>query len=422
MKKGEKTVEISKKTLKRIFYGVAACIVLYWILHEPERFNNVFAVIKNVLSPFVLGATIAFILNVPMRSFEQLLGGIKQDKLRRLVAVLLTFLVIALVLALVFYLLIPQVTLTAESVAAKLPAFIERVYFDITEFLNDNPELLEWVNENTDFEKMDIAGLIERVLDMAGDSVSTIVSGMFSAIGGVANFLVNAVIAVVFAIYCLFQKEVLARQGRRLLYAFLPEKWSDYIVRVFRLSNSTFSNFFSGQCVEVCILGAMFAVSMAIFRMPYIPLVSVLVAVTAFIPVVGAFVGCGIGALLILVDNPIQALLFVAMFLVLQQIEGNMIYPRVVGTSIGLPGMWVLLAIAVGGELMGVLGMFLMIPMASVLYTLLREFAHVRLEKRAIDESKLVPHPPELRSHFREKRRKTKEKIAQKRNKNKQQK
>lgn len=413
-------MEIDKKTLKNIFYGVAACIVLYWILHEPDRFNSVFAVIKNVLSPFVIGATLAFILNVPMRSFEKLLVSVKHDRLRRILAVLLTFLAILLVLALVFYLLIPQVTQTAESFAARLPAFFERAYLNVSEFLSDNPELLQWVTDNTDFEKLDIAGLIEKVVDMAGNSVSTIVSGAFSAIGSVAGFLVNAFIGVVFALYCLFQKETLARQCRRLLYAYIPEKWSDYIVRVMRLANSTFSNFLSGQCLEVCILGTMFAISMAIFRMPYIPLVSVLVAVTAFIPVVGAFVGCGIGALFILVDNPLQAVLFAVMFLVLQQIENNLIYPRVVGTSIGLPGMWVLLAVAVGGELMGVIGMFLMIPMASVLYALLRETTHSRLEKRGIAEEKLMNQPPELRSHFKERRKRNKEKIAQKKSKNQQ--
>ena len=405
-------MEINKKTLKNIFYVVAAAIVLYWVLHEPERFNNVYATIKTVVMPFVVGATIAFILNVPMRSFEQMLLAIKHDKLRRVVAILLTLLAIMLVLSLVVGLLVPQVTQTAESLAAKLPAFINRSYTNVLAFLNDNPELLQWVTDNTDFEKLDVAGLIEKAINLAGESVSTIVGGAFSALGSVAGFLINAVIGIVFAIYCLFQKETLARQGRRLLYAFLPEKWSDYIVRTMRLSNSTFSNFLSGQCVEVCILGGMFAITMAIFQLPYIPLVSVLVAVTAFIPVVGAFAGCAIGALLILVDNPVQAVFFVIMFLVLQQIENNLIYPRVVGTSIGLPGMWVLLAVTVGGEIMGVAGMFLMIPMTSVLYTLLREATHNRLSKRGIDEDKLINQPPELRSHFKDRREKRKEKWS----------
>ena len=407
-------MEINKKLFRNLFLGVAACIVLYWVLHEPERIQYVLGTVKNVLSPFILGATLAFILNVPMRSFEGLLIGVKNEKFRRLIAVLMTFIAIILVLALVFGLLIPQVTKTAESIGARLPGFIDSCYHDVMNFLNNNPELLEWVSSNTDFEKLDIAGLIEKAISLSEKYVSTIVSGAFTAIGGFASFLVNLVIGIVFAMYCLFQKETLARQCRRLLYAFLPEHWSDYIVRVMRLANSTFSNFLSGQCLEVCILGVMFAVTMAIFRMPYIPLVSVLVAVTAFIPLVGAFAGCAIGALLILVDNPLQAVLFVIMFLVLQQIEGNLIYPRVVGTSIGLPGMWVLLAVAVGGELMGVIGMFLMIPMASVLYAMLREITHNRLEARQIDSDKLMNHPPELRSHFKIKKEKRKLSLKKK--------
>ena len=204
----------------------------------------------------------------------------------------------------------------------------------------------------------------------------------------------------------------MARQGRRLLYSLLPEAVCDEIVRILRMTNSAFSNFISGQCLEACILGCMFAVTMAIFGMPYIPLVSVLVAVTALVPLVGAFVGCFLGALFILVDSPLQAVWFVVLFLVLQQIEGNLIYPKVVGTSIGLPGMWVLVAVSVGGDTMGIGGMLLMIPLASVLYALLREFTNYRLKQRNIDPDKLLDHPPELTSKFKEKREKAKEKIS----------
>lgn len=399
-------MELNKKTLKSIFFGVAGCIFLYWILHETERVRSVISVIKNVLSPFIIGSVLAFIINVPMRSIENMLIKIKNAKLRRSTAVLLTFVAVLLVLAVVFMLLIPQVMQTAHTFAGRLPAFFNNVQQYFTDFLNENPQLMQWVMENTDFANIDFAGIIQKIIDMVGDSVSAIVVGTFSAIGSVTGILFNVVIGIVFALYCLFTKESLARQGRRILYAFLPEKWCDNTIRILRLTNSTFSNFLSGQCVEVLILGSLFAISMAIFRMPYIPLVSVLVAVTAFIPVVGAFAGCILGALFILVDNPIQAVWFVVMFLAIQQIENNVIYPRVVGSSIGLPGMWVLVAVAVGGEFMGVSGMFLMIPFASVLYTLLREVTDARLKNRSISEDKLVAQPPELRSHFKEKREK----------------
>ena len=262
---------------------------------------------------------------------------------------------------------------------------------------------------------MNFSALIEKFVDMAGNSVSTILSGAMSAIGGVLGLIVNLLIGVVFAVYSLFNKEILARQGRKVLYAYFPEQFADNTVRILRLTNSTFSNFFTGQCLEVCILGSMFAVSMAIFRMPYIPLVSLLVAVTAFIPYVGAFVGCVFGAFFILVDNPVQAVGFVIMFLVLQQIENNLIYPRVVGTSIGLPGMWVLLAIAIGGKMMGLVGMLLMIPMASVAYTLLREITNKKLENSSVDSAKLEPQPPELRSHLKERRETRKKKRIDRR-------
>lgn len=395
-------MHIEKKTLRNIFIGVISCIVLYWILHETDRVRTVFSFLKGIVSPFVLGASLAFIINVPMRAFEGLLKGIKKQGWRRLLAIVLTFIAVLLVLALVFLLLIPQLIDTIQSLIPKLNAFVISVEQKVTAFLADNPQVMEWINSNTDFEKIDFAGLAKNFVSMLGNSVSTIVGSAFSAIGVVTGALINAFIAIVFAIYCLFQKETLARQGRKLLFAFLPEKFSDHVVRIFRLTNATFSNFLSGQCIEVCILGCLFAISMAIFRMPYIPLVSVLVAVTAFIPVVGAWTGCVLGAFFILVANPLQAVWFVVMFLVLQQIENNLIYPRVVGTSIGLSGMWVLVAVAVGGELMGVAGMFLMIPFASVIYTLLREVTNKRLQNSNIDQDKLEAHPPEINSRLKQ--------------------
>ena len=406
-------IELNKKTLKNIFLVVAACIVLYWILNASEQFNKVLSVINGVVSPFVLGAALAFVLNVPMRAIEGLLKKLKNDKFKRVIAIVLTFIAVLIVLAIVCWLLIPQLIDTIQSLIPKLQTFFLNSEVYVTDFLNNNPQLMEWIEKNTDFENFDWGTLAQKALSVVGNSVSTIVNGAISAIGSVTGAIVDLVIGLVFALYCLFQKETLARQGRKLLYAFLPERVSDRIIHILRLSNSTFSNFLSGQCVEVCILGGLFAVTMAIFKMPYIALVSVLVAVTAFIPVVGAFVGCIIGAFLMLVNDPMQAIGFVILFLVLQQIENNMIYPRVVGTSIGLSGMWVLLAVAVGGELMGIAGMFLMIPIASVIYTVLRDYTNNRLAKIQIDPEKLKEHPPELQSHFKARREKRKEKRAE---------
>lgn len=393
-------MEIGRKTLRRIFLGVAACILLIWLLNETHRVKVVFDFLSGIFAPFVIGAALAFVLNVPMRGFERLLKFIKNRGFRRTIAVISTFGMIILVVFVALQLLIPQLVDTIGTIIARLPAFFNNLYERGNDFLSNNPAVLEWMQSNSNLENMDWATIVEKVGRFLANSLLTIVSSTVTAIGGVSNFLFDTVIALVFAIYCLFRKEILTYQAKRLIYAFLPERFCDYVVRVLRLTNSTFSNFISGQCLEACILGSMFAVAMFIFRMPYIPLVSVLVAITALIPIVGAFVGCFLGAFFILVNDPMQALWFLIMFLVIQQLENNVVYPKVVGKSVGLPGMWVLLAVTVGGELMGVAGMLLMIPMVSVLYTLLREITTKRIAVRGIDGSKFRNQPPELESRL----------------------
>ncbi len=398
----------------RIFGVVAGCIVLYWLLHETETVSAFFKSINGMFSPFFTGAAIAFVINVPMRAIERQFKGVKNQSARRGISIVLTLLLMLLILTLVFWLLIPQLIRTFELLIPQVYDFFINLGTYVEDFLRDNPKISDWVMTNTDLESLNWPVLVQNFVSMLGKSVSAIATQTVTAIGSVTGAIFNLVISLVFAIYCLFQKETLARQGRKLVYAFLPERAADATVRVLRLSNSTFSNFLSGQCIEVCILGSMFAIGMLIFKMPYVPLVSVLVAVTAFIPVVGAWVGCILGAFLILVDDAMLAVWFVLMFLVIQQIEGNLIYPRVVGTSIGLSGMWVLMAVAVGGKLMGIAGMFLMIPAASVMYTLLREYAQRRLEKRGVCPDKLNPQPPELNSRFKERREASKQKRDQK--------
>lgn len=367
-------MSIDKKTLRSIFLGVAGCIVLYWLLHETDRVGTILRFFKDMLSPFVAGAIIAFILNVPMRGIEKRLGFIKHNGLRRGAALTLTFVLIFLVLLLIFYLLIPQVVETAIA-----------LFYQLKDLVEEHPVILSWFNQGQDSARVDWTALGNQVMSYVGKGAPTIVSGALSAIGSVYTGIFNAVIAVVFAIYCLARKDILARQFKRLAYAFLPKKFCDTSIHILQLTNQTFSNFIAGQCIEACILGCLFAIAMTIFRMPYVPLISVLIAVTALIPIVGAFVGCIIGAFFILVVSPVQALWFVVMFLIIQQLENNIIYPKVVGKSVGLPGMWVLLSVTVGGALMGVIGMVLMIPLVSVLYTLLGEITQKRLANRGLN-------------------------------------
>lgn len=402
--------EINKKTIFRIFLGVAACIILRWLLSERESVKLFLNTFLDILSPFILGGCIAFIANVPMRFFEGKLIKIQQAGLRRAVALVITFVVVTIVLGGVFLLLIPQLVETVEILIPAVYDFFLKLGVSIEKFLQDNPDAMNLLQSTSGGESFDLTTLVQNGVAFLGNSVTTILQSAVSTIGSVASFAMDLFVAIVFAVYCLFQKETLARQGRKLLYAFMKERSVDRIIYILRLSNSTFSNFLSGQCIEVCILGVMIAIAMAILKLPYIPLVSVLVAVTAFVPIVGAWAGFVIGAFFMLVNDPIQAVWFIIMFIIVQQIEGNLIYPKVVGNSIGLSGMWVIVAISVGGDLFGVLGMLLMIPFASVLQTVVREEVIIRLNQRIINPDKLQAQPPILRSHLKKRREENKEK------------
>ena len=397
---------LNKKNMLKLFLLVAAGVVLYWLLHEAERVKIVFNTISGIFSPFIMGAAVAFVLNVPMRAFEKWFRKIKHDKLRRIVAIVLTIIVFLIVLGAVGVLLIFSVIDAYHALETKL-----NDYEFLAEFFTRMQPILSLDLGDINFRNMglrEVFSILEQTLDKLGSSISVILSGAVTTVGKIGTGIVNLIIAIVFGIYCLFDKEKLARQGRKLLYAFAPEKFADETVRILRLSNTTFSNFLSGQCIEVCILGAMFAITMAIFKMPFVALISILIAITAFIPIVGAFAGCIVGAVLILMknpENPMQAVLFVIIFLVIQQIEGNLIYPHVVGNSVGLSGMWVLMAITIGGKLFGIVGMFLMIPVVSVFYTVVREKTHKKLtDKEDLDPEKLKAQPPELQSKRKENR------------------
>ena len=399
-------MHIDKRLMHRIFGLIAGTIVFAWLVLDTDRATALFHAVWDLIAPFVAGAGIAFIFNVPMRSIENQLEGIHKESVRRTLAILLTLFCLILIIMFVFELLIPQIRLTLVSLTEKIPVFVDRTAQNLMVLMEENPELSRWIQEAFHLESLDWSNILRDILTWLANQVSTVMGGAVNVIGNVTTGIVNTVISIVFALYCLSRKEILARQGRRILYSVLSEHRSDELIRVMRLTNVTFSNFISGQCLEAVILGCLFAVVMSILKMPYIPLVSVIIAVTALIPVVGAFVGCIVGAFFILVNDPLQAVSFVAMFLVLQQLENNLIYPRVVGTSIGLPGMWVLVAVTIGGEVMGVGGMLVMIPLTSVLYTLAREFTNRRLEERNIPEEKLREQPMEIKSRFRQNREK----------------
>ena len=406
-------MQIDKKLLRKLFLLAAGCLVFAWILLDTEQASSAKS-LWNLISPFVAGAVIAFVFNVPMRAIERQLDGIHKEGLRRVLSIVLTIAALALVVMFVVEMLAPQIQVTVAALTERIPTFIEQTSAKLVKLMDDNPDMKAWIMDIANLESLEWTKILKDSMGFLGNQMSTVMGKRGE---------------------CDRQRDQRHREsgGQHRLCHLLSgaegnsgaagaenplfpdsEKTGDEIIRILRLTNSTFSNFISGQCLEACILGGLFAVTMAIFRMPYIPLVSVIIAVTALVPVVGAFVGCVVGALFILVDNPLQALTFVAMFLILQQLENNLIYPRVVGTSIGLPGMWVLVAVTIGGELMGVFGMLLMIPLASVLYTLAREFTDKRLAQRNIPEEKLQDHPPELQSRFKQNRERKKRRRLQK--------
>ena len=393
-------LKFDKKASRGLVITVFCVVIGYMLLKETERVKAIWNYFSAILSPFVMGALLAFILNVPTRFFENKLHKIKNEIARRLISIFLMLLAVVAVIVATLLLLVPQIEKTLQNLIDQLPGFFLGVGEFVNAFLTEHPELQDILGIQGGNMGINWGTLVETIMAALETSVSGIVGSAVGLVGSLATGIVNLFFSIIFAFYCLCRKETLARQGRKLLYAILREDRADEVVRVLRMTNSVFSNYITGQTIEAVILGLLFVPAMLILRMPYIPLICVVITITALVPLVGAFAGCILGAFLILVNDPMQAVIFVIMFLAIQQFEGNVIYPKVVGESIGLPGMWVLLAVAVGGGTMGIIGMFIMVPFASVIYKLLREFSAKRVAGRNIPADKLECQPPDLQPHF----------------------
>lgn len=371
-------MKLDKSTVLKITGILTFCILLYCALQNTAAVKGGIGTVMSYLNPFIVGGAIAFIINVPMRFIERHLfpKAQKLDKLRRPLALILALLAIAAIIVLVCIIVIPQVADTVSTLTVNIPQYMDNAKAYVNKTLEKYPELQEEFQSYTG--KINWQSVITSVTGWVSNGVVSTISVAGSAISGI----VSAVVGFVFAIYILLQKERLGRQVRMIAYSLLPEKAADKFFEISNMTSDTFSKFLSGQCLEACILGSMFAIVLAIFRMPYVALISVLIAFTALIPIVGAFIGCVVGAFLIFMISPIKAVWFVVIFLVLQQIEGNLIYPKVVGSSVGLPAIWVLAVVTVGGKLMGVIGMLVMIPLSSVLYAIFREFIYNKLKTK----------------------------------------
>ena len=396
-------MKLDKENMRKMRELILFTIIILIALWNYKMIFDAIVFILGIVLPFLVGGAIAFVLNVPMSFFEEKIfynRHLKDKKianrLARPVSLVLTIAVLIGVVVLVMFVVIPELTKTILSLGKTIQAFVPEAQRFLEALFTDNSEIRAWL----DSLNLDVDQIMNSAVSFFQNGAGNVLNSTVSAIGSIVSGVTTFVIAFVFACYVLLQKEKLRVQVQKVLYAFLPDKKVESVMEVCSLTSKTFSSFLAGQCVEALILGTMFFVVMSIINMPYALLVGVLIAFTALIPIFGAFIGCFVGAFLILMVDPLQALIFVIMFLVLQQIEGNFIYPKVVGSSVGLPSIWVLAAVTIGGSLMGVVGMLIFIPIVSVIYTLFRSSVYKRLGKTHRYEAEAEPeHKEEERPH-----------------------
>ncbi len=381
---------LSKENIKKILW-IALAIILMLVFFQ--KFGSVLVIIKKIwtiIFPFVLGACIAFIVNVPMNQVENKLLGKKPFKGKRILAWFLTMLAILAVIAAAMGVIIPKIVDTAYIIAEDVKNFGS--LSDLQSWVIAKFPQTEQYIANID---MSYQNLVSKAMAFVQKSGTQLLNSGVGVVSTVASGVVKGLIGFAFSVYVLFQKEKLAVQGKKVLYALFPEHVCKKTLDICSLSFETFSNFIRGQVLEACILGGLFLITMPIFRMPYALLCAVLIAITALIPIFGAFLGGGLSALLILIESPQKAIGFLVLFIVLQQIEGKLIYPHVVGGKVGLPSIWVLFAITTGEQLMGVAGMLIFVPLCSVLYALFREFVYKRLQEKGVTPDKWALNPPQ---------------------------
>lgn len=381
-------MDLNKENMKKIRGLILFTILILVALWNYKLLFGGIKFLGHVILPFALGGAIAFVLSVPMNFIEEKLFkktkfGQKKwaAKLARPISFILSLLFVIGILTIVIFVVVPQLGNTIMNLGKTLQEFIPQVQAWAVRLFEDNQELALQI-QSLEFEWNEILGnLIDFFKNGAGSVIDSTYAAAKSIVSGIATFF----IAFVFSCYILLQKEKLSVQVKKFMYAFMPRDWTEILLALGKVTHKTFTSFLTGQCLEAIILGGMFLVVMSILGLPYALLISVLIAFTALIPIFGAFIGCGVGALLIFMIDPMKALIFIVLFLVLQQIEGNFIYPHVVGNSVGLPSIWVLVAVSIGASLMGVVGMLIFIPIVSVVYTILRGIVNRRLKEKKIE-------------------------------------
>ncbi len=368
---------MEKKLFRSLILLITYAVLLVLAIVRLDEIRGFLWSVAGAVMPLLAGFAIAFVLHRPCRFFLRLYEKKLPQKAARPLAVVSSYGAMLLVLSGIFAFVIPQVAASIELFVSNLGGYIAHLQ-----------TWLDQVVQTLDMEylqSLDLSSLydlLQKMGNAALDMVSNAVPQIFTITSGLISVVITGVLALVFSIYMLSGQEILLRQCRSVVKAYLPRKAQEAVFSVTRLTADTFTHFVSGQALEACILGGLCFVGMTILRLPYAPLISVIVGVSALVPVAGAYLGAGLSALILVMISPVQALGFLVFLVILQQVEGNLIYPRVVGSSIGLPGIWVLSAVTIGGGLFGFLGMLVGVPVVSVLYTLLMGDVRRRLEKQ----------------------------------------
>ena len=389
-------MKLARKNVRIILLIITFAVVLYTAAQNLAAIYGAVATVWNVFGVVITGLAMAFVLNVPLKLFEnRVFYGMSEDrrpyvrKMRRPVSLVCALVVTLGVIVILIAVIMPQLTATVAEVASQLPDYINSVVQWLRDFLSGFGITVDALEDfSVDWEQVfsDLTTYLKEgsanVSESAASAGSSVVSTVTDVGGSVITTVMNTFLGLIVAVYVLAQKERIGRFMKRCIDAFLPHRASSAISRIASMASETFSNFVAGQFTDSCILGVLCYICMRIFRFPYPEVISVVIGVTSLVPMVGSFIGEVIGALLILIVSPIKALLFIVMVLAIQQVDGAFIYPRIVGKSVGLPGVAVFCAVIVGGNVAGVLGSLLGVPVCALLYALLREAVDARQNRR----------------------------------------
>ena len=373
-------MNLDKENTKKIILIVAIGIIIYLGLQNLSNILGSFQGLLKILNPFILGACMAFVLNVVVNLIEtKWIKNKKKNKIirriKRPLSIFLAMLILFAVIFFVIFLVIPGLIDTIDSIKTYIPGIATNVQNWLYDMTNQYPQINDTIkNINIDWNNLD-----DETMKLLQSWAGTILSSSINILAAIFSGVANLVIGLIFAVYILLQKEKLGMQFRKIMQAYMKQELMEKTLKIFKVTNSAFTKFITGQVTEACILGFLCFLGMVVLGMPYALTIAVLIGFTALIPIFGAFIGAGIGALLIAVQSPMLALGFIVFIIILQQIEGNIIYPKVVGNSVGLPGIWVMVAVTVGGSLWGITGIAVSVPIASILYALLREVVNNRI-------------------------------------------